>query len=233
MGLITILLFLNELFRKKTTINKKENSLNFLAVLIATFSLGAFFVNYKFIPSAPFIMPSLKNINNYYSFIIHMLSSSWSAYILPTVLKQLFLALFLICILIVFFNCFNKSFFNKMIKYHQIYSINTILIGFSILFMIFTAIGRISLGVNTGSAPRYATLLIPMYLGVYFYINTFNENLKKYFLFSYFAIILISTILIVPLFSNNVCIFYRIIQNINTLTVISILILSYLIIKQG
>jgi len=207
MGLITILLFIGEIFRKNYP-DKKNYRLIIFAGVVALISFGSFFINYKFTPAAPFILPSFNYIGNYLIFIINMLSSSWGVYILPDIIKYVLLSFFLLTVCGVFFICL-KNYLQVKSTETSIYQISTILIGFSLLFMFSTAIGRISLGSHTGVATRYATLLIPMYLGIYFYANTTSEKIKKYFLPSYFAIIFIATILIVPIISNNICNLYK------------------------
>jgi hypothetical protein len=54
--------------------------------------------------------------------------------------------------------------------------IAAVLLAYSILFAVDTAIGRVCLGPGAAFAPRYTTLLIPGVTGMYFYLQTISPD---------------------------------------------------------
>ncbi len=69
--------------------------------------------------------------------------------------------------------------------------IAAILLAFSILFAVDTAIGRVCLGTAAALAPRYATLLIPGVTGIYFYLQTLSPDGIRRGITSIFILLLI------------------------------------------
>ena len=54
-----------------------------------------------------------------------------------------------------------------------------ILTGFSLLFCIHTAYGRVSTGLEAARTSRYATYLIPGFLGIYFHALTLKPGMLR------------------------------------------------------
>jgi hypothetical protein len=52
----------------------------------------------------------------------------------------------------------------------------TILLAFEVLFCATTAAGRIGFGTTVGQTPRYVTLLIPVFLGLYFWVLSLRSG---------------------------------------------------------
>jgi hypothetical protein len=65
------------------------------------------------------------------------------------------------------------------------------LLTFPIIFAINTSIGRLCLGINTADSSRYATYLIPAFLGFYFYLSNLKQNSIKNIFTLFFAVILL------------------------------------------
>ena len=52
----------------------------------------------------------------------------------------------------------------------------TVLVSYSILFCIFTAVGRLGLGIQYAQVSRYVTLAVPLYVGLYFHLLTLGQG---------------------------------------------------------
>jgi hypothetical protein len=79
----------------------------------------------------------------------------------------------------------------KKTTYKNVSLMIVILIGYVVLYVFNTAIGRVCLGLTTAQASRYVTLLIPTFLGGYFFLLTLNQRkLRRIFILGYFLVIL-------------------------------------------
>jgi hypothetical protein len=69
-----------------------------------------------------------------------------------------------------------------------------ILVGFSLIFCLSTAIGRVCLGVNSALASRYTTLLIPAFIGIYFQITMLNRHWLRFFSFELLMVVMLGSL---------------------------------------
>lgn len=164
-----------------STINNKNLWTRFLLVItnfVSILSFASFFIGYSFIPAVDcFRFPHSKPLE-YFSFISLMFSNFINANYLPFI-KYIFGSIILLLALISVIK-HTQYIFNTKIKENTLNIVFVILICFSLLFAINTAIGRVCLGNEAAHASRYVTYIIPAFFGLYLYLLTFkNLKIKK------------------------------------------------------
>jgi len=185
-GLITpAMLGLYYFYNRKTWKGINISILTF-CILLSIISMASFFIDYKFIPAVPdFTFPVQGFWHKYPTFICIMvanfsgatgLEGNWQKIIgLATLITMA--AIYLIHIRIII---------QGLLKNHgsddtpqRISQLIVILLSYSFIFCISTAVGRISIGVDAGIASRYTSYLIPAFLAVYLHVITLTENKFK------------------------------------------------------
>lgn len=165
LGFITPIIILLDLIKSKTKILIK---ISFL--IISLISLCLFFVNYRFEPAADcFVFPHPLPLL-YFDFMVRMVNSFLGFHDINISSYILFMVFVIVFLKIAIFLITSKS-YNKYIPIF-------VLLLFSFIFLVFTAIGRVCMSPAQAHVSRYVTYLIPLYFGIYLYINTLkNKNL--------------------------------------------------------
>jgi hypothetical protein len=142
------------------------------AFVIASASLGSFFVHYTFWPAVDCFVFPYHPITSYLWFMGGMF---WEFIgpahfqLIGTIVGPLMLLFALAA--------FGVQVRHLLLRQHPPATalVGAVLLGFSLLFAMNTAVGRICLGRQAGMTPRYMTLLIPAFLAIYFYLLSFSS----------------------------------------------------------
>jgi hypothetical protein len=169
MGPVTVGLFALECYRRVRGLSQIPLGATLIALLLAVASMGAFFLNYRFQPAvACFVFPD-PHLLAYPRFLAAM-----SARYFGVATSLRLSAIVGIPLVLCAAGVFSALVWRLIRKRNPGKSdlIATILLAYSILFAVDTAIGRVCLGPAAALAPRYATLLIPGVTAIYFYLQT-------------------------------------------------------------
>lgn len=162
MGAVTIAVFALEL--------RSAGRAALLSLVIACATLASFFIDYRFSPAVSCYTFPHSNPLEYPQFIaislITFLGVKASATLL-TILGSVILAIALTIFIRAAFEWSTRKEAQPMTL------IVAVLIGYSLLFIANTAVGRVCLGLPSAAQPsRYTTLLIPAFFGIYLYLLT-------------------------------------------------------------
>ncbi len=167
MGGITVLLLLSEFFFHSGNSAKSKPSL--ISLLIAGITIGAFFYDYHFNPSMDcFTFPPPKAWKT--PFFVGLMLANFCALNGNGVSVR---TIVIIVIGLLFLTAFISLWARAMLwgwrerDSRSPLLVASALIGFSLIFACNAAIGRICMGIFVSQAPRYMTLLIPGFFGVY------------------------------------------------------------------
>lgn len=193
MGAITPILLLIQLIYAIQQNNKRYYLWYSTLLLFSFLSIYLFFINYTFLPllSNPDIKPSILKYITFITIAFFKLLGftklTWYNIACAGFITLAIFTVLLHIVIIISKNIFNR----KLTQLKDI--IIFILIGFSLLFIIYAAIGRVAIGVETGGASRYMPYLIPSLVGLYIYLitnTTLTQNTSKKLLISYTLLVL-------------------------------------------
>jgi hypothetical protein len=188
MGPVTIGMFALQCYRRVRGASVIPLGASVLALLLAIASMGAFLVNYQFQPAvACFVFPD-PHLLAYPHFLAVMAARFFG------VATSLSLAAIVGIPIVLCAAGISAVLASKLLSkgnLGNIHLIAAILLAFSILFAVDTAIGRVCLGTTAALAPRYATLLIPGVAGIYFYLQTISADGIRRGITSIFILLLI------------------------------------------
>ena len=170
-GLLTPLLLILDIFKEKGNI--KNQMLLAIILLLSILSFYSFFVDYHFASANPnFKFPHDKPFE-YIQFIIlslgNILNLKFAGGVIITLLS--------IYVLIKHFIILVKNQVND--NSILLSKIIVVLASYSFLFIINTAVGRVSFGVEAGKASRYIPYLVPFIYAIYLHLNSLNTEYKK------------------------------------------------------
>jgi hypothetical protein len=194
MGLITMLLLLVDIYQNRQ--HKKELLLPIIAFFLALMSSLSFLISYHFDPAIPNFSFSVSYLFQYPAFISLMLAAfwGWRVHILGQPIAMAAGA-FLLLILIVVLVFHAQRLLQHGLYFDRISLVVVVLIGYSLLFCLNTAVGRIPLGLQQAQVSRYLTLMIPLYLAFYFHLQTIRvDRLRPLFLSAYLAISIVGSL---------------------------------------
>jgi len=187
MGMVTILLLLAEFYFSIR--NKNNITIVGIVILIAILSQVSFFIDYQFNPAVSCFSFSATYIAQYPIFMGLMLASffGWHVRILGALATPAGLFLLVVILYILLYHG------RQIIKdglYSRPVSLSIIvLISYGLLFCLVTAVGRVCTGLHLAQVSRYTTLLIPIFLAVYFHlISLKNTRTSSFFLVSFLLI---------------------------------------------
>ncbi len=185
-GIITPAMLSIEYFYINKTSSKKEPILLFISIFIALLSIGSFFIGYRFSPAVPnFEFPVPQYWIKYPLFFAVTLANFCGLKSVPffIIISVGFIILFIMIGIGMFHlkRLLVLSFIPLQRAYREINlsQVIVILISFSLIFCISTAIGRISLGLDAGKASRYITYLIPGFFGIYLHLANITREKKR------------------------------------------------------
>lgn len=194
MGPLTMVLLLIDVYQNRY--NKKDMYVAILAFFVALISNLSFLISYHFDPAIPNFSFSIPYLLQYPFFMSMMLSAYWGWHAL--VIGQPLAILsgsFLLFILVIILALRGRHLFKEGLYFDRKNLIVIILIGYSLLFCLFTAVGRTPLGLQQAQVSRYLTLLIPAFLAIYFYLQTIrNVKFRQLFLSAYFIISIVGSL---------------------------------------
>lgn len=193
MGWLSVIFFLLDIFQNRQ--DKKRVLLLIIVLGLALASGVTFLISYQFNPAIPNFSVSAASFLQYPLFMSLMLAAFWGWH--AALIGQFAAVAGAILLTLIVVVCL---FHGHRLVHHEMYSnrvslVVTILLGYSLLFCLTTAIGRLPLGLRYAQVPRYLTLLIPAYLALYFHLLTLsNTKLRQLILLAYFAMALVGSL---------------------------------------
>ena len=171
MGLLTMLLLAVDAFQNRH--QRGAVILPILAFIVALASNLSFLVSYRFDPAIPDFGFSVSYLPQYPQFTSLMLAAfwGWQSSILGQPMATVAGAAILVTIIAVLF-FHGHRLVRRGVYSHRVSLVVTVMVSYGLLFCFSTAIGRMPLGLSYAQAPRYLTLMIPVYLALYFHLLT-------------------------------------------------------------
>ena len=188
LGPVTIAMFALQCYRRLRGASEIPLGASLTALLLAIASMGAFFLNYRFEPAvACFVFPDPHPLA--YPHFLAVMAARFFGVANSLSLAAIVGIPLVLCAAAIFAVLLSKLLSKANLG--NIHLIAAILLAFSILFAVDTAIGRVCLGTAAALAPRYATLLIPGVTGIYFYLQTLSPDGIRRGITSIFILLLI------------------------------------------
>ncbi len=194
MGLLTMVILLIDIYQSRH--RRKDFYVAIIDFFLALVSNFSFLISYHFDPAIPNFSLSVSNLLQYPFFVSMMLSAYWGWHALVVgqpiaIIAGSFILLMLIAVLV--FR--GRRLFRYGLYFDHKNLVMVILIGYSLLFCLFTAVGRTPLGLQQAQVSRYLTLLIPAFLALYFHLQTIrNVKLRQLFLSAYFIMSIVGSL---------------------------------------
>jgi len=194
MGILTMILLLIDIYQSRHF--KKGFYISIIAFFLALVSSLSFLISYHFDPAIPNFSFSVSYLLQYPLFVSLMLSAYWGWHSLIVGQPIAMAAGSFILLILVFVLVFrSRRIIRDGLYSNQKNLVIVILIGYSLLFCLFTAIGRTPLGLQQAQVSRYLTLLIPAFLALYFHLQTISDvKLCRIFLFAYFIMSIVGSL---------------------------------------
>jgi hypothetical protein len=188
LGPVTIGMFALQCYRRLRGVSEIPLGASVLALLLAIASMGAFFLNYRFEPAVTcFVFPDPHLLA--YPQFLGVMAARFLGVATSTPLAVIIGIPVVLCAAGIFAVLASKLVSKGNLGNIQLTA--AILLAFSILFAVDTAIGRVCLGTTAALATRYATLLIPGITGIYFYLQTLSADGIRRGITSIFILLLI------------------------------------------
>jgi hypothetical protein len=173
-GIITPVLIAADLYRYRKSADT-YNGIRITALSISLLLFGSFFLNYTFTTAAPCFASPLLFFWAYPFYISLMFTNVISGSVLIALaLLPVGLLLLAYSLKIILTN--GKKIFAEHPPLDPLYLITTIYLVFSLLFGLNAAIGRLCIGLLTGTQSRYTIFMIPVYLGLYFSVLQIKDS---------------------------------------------------------
>lgn len=148
--------------------NKNIKAQMFMFMLLNILIVLSYFVGYKEVKYYGVHGLSLKE---HVSYIIFQINGFWGNH------SRNILSIFIPVISLLFFLNLLAA-IRKVGLFLRNYPVIS-LFTFSFLFSVSTSLGRVGLGVDSGNTSRYLTLMIPLYLGIYFCLVRIKDQKLK------------------------------------------------------
>jgi len=177
MGAVTLGIVAIECYRSLRRISPVRPLLPIGGLLLAAASLGSFFLNYTFAPAVDCFAPPGRDVLPYGRFMALMFANFFGLKLPLEDLTMLGAAVLLAAVGVIALQVINLL--------RRGGSANTplviaALLGYALLFSANTAVGRLCLGLPAAAqVSRYATLLIPGYLALYFFLQSIRFALPR------------------------------------------------------
>ncbi len=190
MGLVTIGVFALDSYGSLRGTISPRPALPLLGLLIACASLGSFFVHYKFQPAVDCFEFPYHNLAAYPWFSALMFST-FAGLRSPTLFVTL-LGMVILSLAIYVLALQTLSLFRREAQARTLPLTIAVMLAYSLLFSANTAVGRVCVGLPApAQASRYTTLLIPAFLGLYFFLLTVKSAPLRKILVALFVAVLI------------------------------------------
>jgi hypothetical protein len=194
MGLITLGVFALETSLHWQSRIEGSVALPLTGFLLAGASLGSFFIHYTFWPAVDcFVFPYHPAIA--YAHFMALMPWGFIGYSHWATLGTVVGAVMLLSVLVAFAAELRAFFRSDRLR--DSHMVRLVLLGFSVLFVANTAVGRVCLGRDAALSSRYLTLLIPAFLAVYFYLLPFTAKPAGKVVLGLFVIALIPSAVMV------------------------------------
>jgi len=174
MGVVTIGIFALECYWCLRRMTSLPFAWPFAALLVAVASLGSFFIHYNFQPAVGFAFTP-HYLLSYPWFMAEM----FAAFVGP----KRYIPLITVpgAVILVAATAILGMHLLSLVKSGRAtdqHVVGAALLGYSLMFSAFTAVGRVYLDMEQAAAGRYATLLIPAFLAMYFYLLARSPHKK-------------------------------------------------------
>jgi len=201
MGPVTIGVFALYGYWRVRRMSETPLWLSLAGLALAGVSLGSFFIHYTFNPAAVCFDSSHKNFGSYSWFVALMFSAFLGPtrpVVLVTVGGFIGLSVALGILAIELYRVVTGA-GNRPGNRAVTHVIVGVLVGYSMLFAVNAAFGRVCLGLpDAAQASRYSTPLIPAYLGVYLFLAALPSMPVRGILMACFVFLLIPSGIKIP-----------------------------------
>lgn len=176
MGPVTLVVFGVEIYRSARGFTASPVFLPLGALLVASVSLGSFFVHYRFNPAVDCFVFPVHPLWLYPAFVATMFArfviggigiGLMTIFGMPLMLGALALALF------------HLSQLASRKPETSSHWISLALLSYSLLFAFDSAVGRVCLGLASAQASRYVSLMIPAFVAIYFWLVSLAPGTKR------------------------------------------------------
>jgi hypothetical protein len=198
MGAVTVGVFALEFYWRIRGASEVPLGVSLAATLVAVASLGSFFLGYRFQTAVDcFIFPA-HNLGAYATFVA-LMAARFFGLMAPVGLAKtagaliiLFAAAIVFALALQLISTTGPSSRAGGRRFRDVHLVSAVLLAYSILFSVNTAVGRVCLGLPAAAWPaRYATLLIPGVLAFYFSLQWFRSSVVRGTLTGAFVLLLI------------------------------------------
>lgn len=188
MGFITPVLLLQDCHQ---TLQRRQTSqlvYSFSALFLSLVSVSSFFMWYTLHPGCfQFLNP---NLLAYPSFIGVMFANYFGIKGHDFTTALLGMGLFVLATVVFLYHA--RILLKEGVSSRHVSLVVTILVGYSLLFSLTTAVGRVCLGIEAGQSSRYMPYLIPAWLGLYFHLLSLPKDRLRIILLAAYLVALIA-----------------------------------------
>ncbi len=198
MEAITIFILIVEItvsFRKK---QYGQTGASSIALVFAALSAALFLWHYKFVPAVDCFGFSLKYTVRYPAYISLLDAEYFGMLISDNLYAALGFGLVVEAATVVTMVKHGWEYLRNPFQSDPTSKIIFLLTGFSLLFAVFTAVGRVCLGLGSAQSSRYVTLLIPGIVGMLLSLYKMKRSRRTFALFALATILLAKTLLPLP-----------------------------------
>lgn len=189
MGIVTIGVFAVECYWRLRSVSEIPLPASIAAMLVACASLGSFFVHYTFQSAVACFEFPYHSLRAYPLFVALMVSRFFGL-MTPVRAAEAVGALGILLAAAILFGLAWRLVRGR--RFENVDLITAVLLAFSILFAVNTAMGRVCLGLPTAAwPPRYATLLIPGVTAFYFWLQRLGSTDIRRTLTGIFIVVLL------------------------------------------
>ncbi len=194
LGIVTIGVFALECYWRLRRLTSIPLAVPAAALVVASASFGSFFIRYRFAPAVPCFDFPRHDLASYPRFMALMFSNYTGLRI--SVLPAATGAAILLCSAVVLAVQTRRFAARDCTRDRSL--IVGVLLSFSMLFAGGAAVGRVCLGLGAADASRYATLLIPAFLGLYLYLLSISSRMWRTMAVGALAVLIVPNALRVP-----------------------------------
>jgi hypothetical protein len=176
MGPVTLLVFAVEICRSAREFTASPVLLPLGGLVVASVSLGSFFVHYRFNPAVDcFVFPA-HPLWLYPTFMAIMFARFVVAGIGIRLMTTFGTAILLGVVALALFHLSGLVSRKAEKSSHWV---SLVLLSYSLLFAFDSAVGRVCLGLASAQASRYVSLMIPAFVAVYFWLASLAPATKR------------------------------------------------------
>lgn len=197
MGVVTIGLFILECYWSRRRFTSVPFRRPFTGLVLAVAALASFFIHYVFKSAVSCFQLPHNNWLNYPQFMGLMLSGFVVPRPIYPSVEMIVLGTAIVFLMLGIFIWHSLHLIKSPIR--EAHLVGAVLLAFSLLFAANTSIGRQCLGMELALSSRYSTLLIPAFLGVYFYFLSLPWRGARILLLAAFVVLLVPVVVSTPI----------------------------------